>query len=65
MILRWYNLAGVEQELALTPHFPVEAIHASDILERRKQQEALEAGTLRHSVGKAQIVTYALKSAQS
>ncbi|WP_339220405.1 alpha-mannosidase [Paenibacillus sp. FSL H8-0332] len=64
IILRWYNLAGAEQELALTPHFPVEAVHASDILERRKHQEVLDEGILRSSIGKAQIVTYALQIAQ-
>ncbi|NQX48546.1 alpha-mannosidase [Paenibacillus tritici] len=64
IILRWYNLAGAEQELALTPHFPVEAVHASDILERRKHREALDEGRLRSSIGRAQIVTYALQIAQ-
>ncbi|MEK3682570.1 alpha-mannosidase [Paenibacillus sp. FSL R10-2736] len=64
IILRWYNLAHQEQDFALVPHFPVEAVHASDILERRKQTAILDEGILRSTAGKAQIVTYALQTVQ-
>jgi alpha-mannosidase len=64
IILRWYNLAHTEQPFALEPHFPVQAVHASDILERRKHRESLDEGILRSSVGKARIVTYALQAVQ-
>ncbi|WP_020429533.1 glycoside hydrolase family 38 C-terminal domain-containing protein, partial [Paenibacillus riograndensis] len=60
IILRWYNLAHKEQEFTLKAHFPVEAVYASDILERRKPPEQLEEGMLRKAVGPAQIVTCAL-----
>lgn len=64
IILRWYNLAHTEQDFTLQPHFPVQAVYGSDILERRKDKEAAEEGILRRSVGKAQIVTYALQPVQ-
>ncbi|MFP4974184.1 alpha-mannosidase [Paenibacillus sp. CN-4] len=65
VVLRWYNLAHQAQDFALKVHFPVKTVYASDILERRKHQEALDEGILRSSVSKAQIVTYALQPVQS
>lgn len=64
VILRWYNLAHKEQDFTLKAHFPVQAVYASDILERRKHQEALDEGYLHSSVSKARIVTYALQPLQ-
>ncbi|UQZ33574.1 alpha-mannosidase [Paenibacillus sp. PK3_47] len=65
VILRWYNLAHKEQDFTLKANFPVQTVYASDILERRKHEQASDEGTLHHTVSKAQIVTYALQPRQS
>ncbi|WP_154119322.1 alpha-mannosidase [Paenibacillus monticola] len=65
IVLRWYNLAHKSEELKLETNFPLECLYSSDILERQQQRiELAEVDKLHTTVGKAQIITYALSPVQ-
>ncbi|GGH40493.1 alpha-mannosidase [Paenibacillus segetis] len=61
VMIRWYNLAHQAEELTLEPSFSVENVYSSDILERRHSCKQLVEGKMQATVGKAQIITYALQ----
>ncbi|OZB94131.1 alpha-mannosidase [Paenibacillus sp. XY044] len=60
-VVRFFNLAKHDEELSLTAQFPIASAYHSDILERRHDEIPLEAQTIKQTVGKCQIVTYALQ----
>ncbi|GGF89407.1 hypothetical protein GCM10010912_38180 [Paenibacillus albidus] len=64
VLLRWYNLAHEDRELAVQTYFPLEGLYTSDILERRKSPVHVDQGKFHTTVGKARIISYALSPLQ-